>query len=475
MIKRQFSELDILIVAREVSKFLKKHKVKQINRLSRGYIIHFFKTSLQLVVVPHPASPHTYLTDTDIEASEGHRFSPLLTGYILDSVKVVQGDRIMFLRFSKKRPYPDHNILAVEFTGKDSNSCVINDEGQIVAVSRVTKRLAVGKPYSPPPKPRFSLFDADESTLKKLIPWLMDEFLHRFGEFDGQKWRNFLMQLVESPEPTLYCENNQPVMFSPTPLNAFEHLQSCSFELYSQAVEAFFSENSFREAESRVERTRKRIMDEIRKLSDFEKYRRWGEYIIAHINEIPPNARELEIDGEKVRLDVADTVAEAAEHYFSVYRKQKRGLEKLMQRLKELSSSDGTERSRQKRSGRQNQNPARPYRVFYSPSGFRVLVGKSAAGNELITFGLAADHDLFFHARGVPGAHVILKRDAPSIDVPQEDIEFAARLALKHSRAAKDGKGDVTYTERRFVKKPSGSPAGLVILERENVINVRLD
>ena len=89
-----------------------------------------------------------------------------------------------------------------------------------------------------------------------------------------------------------------------------------------------------------------------------------------------------------------------------------------------------------------------------------------------MTFEIGAREDLFFHVKGGKGAHVILKTGGREPD--EEDLIFAARLALSHSNLAADGKGLVSYTARRYVKRLPGQP-GTVVLEREKIIQVRLD
>ena len=96
-----------------------------------------------------------------------------------------------------------------------------------------------------------------------------------------------------------------------------------------------------------------------------------------------------------------------------------------------------------------------------APDGSRVLVGRSPAENADLTFRVANPGDLWFHARGTPGAHVVLQRDdrrTPS----QRDVEFAASLAAAHSKARASGKVPVDYTQRKHVRKRPDAPPGLV-------------
>ena len=98
--------------------------------------------------------------------------------------------------------------------------------------------------------------------------------------------------------------------------------------------------------------------------------------------------------------------------------------------------------------------------VYRSPSGYRVLVGRNNLQNEQLTFHTAGKRDLWFHAKGVPGSHVILVCDGE--EPPAEDYTFAAQLAAYYSKA-EGAQFPVDYTRVGMVKKPSGARPGFVI------------
>jgi predicted ribosome quality control (RQC) complex YloA/Tae2 family protein len=105
--------------------------------------------------------------------------------------------------------------------------------------------------------------------------------------------------------------------------------------------------------------------------------------------------------------------------------------------------------------------------------GWEALVGASAQGNALVTFDLAQADDVWLHARGVPGAHVILaQRGEPRREPPAAALERAAQLAAWHSAARSAGRADVDYVERRHVRKIPNGPAGLVRYANERTLRV---
>ena len=107
-----------------------------------------------------------------------------------------------------------------------------------------------------------------------------------------------------------------------------------------------------------------------------------------------------------------------------------------------------------------------------TPDGSRILVGRNPAENAELTFRVARSDDLWFHAQGVPGAHVILTRDdrTPPSD---RDLQAAAAVAAFHSKARASAKVPVDYTLRKYVRKRQDAPAGLVWYTRPKTVYAR--
>ncbi len=105
-----------------------------------------------------------------------------------------------------------------------------------------------------------------------------------------------------------------------------------------------------------------------------------------------------------------------------------------------------------------------------SADGFPLLIGKNSRQNEAVTFHEAASNDLWLHARGVPGAHVIIKSGGRL--VPRQTIEEAASLAAYYSQSRGNTSVPVDYTQQRYVRHMKGGGPGMVIYERERTISV---
>src|SRR5262245_22174200 len=106
------------------------------------------------------------------------------------------------------------------------------------------------------------------------------------------------------------------------------------------------------------------------------------------------------------------------------------------------------------------------------PGDWLVLAGRTDAANDYLSLELAGPRDLWFHIRGMPGGHVVLR--VPAGMAPDRAIEdLAARLAPYHSKARSAGTVAVSCTEGRNLSKPRGSKPGTVSIRRERVLKVR--
>jgi len=109
------------------------------------------------------------------------------------------------------------------------------------------------------------------------------------------------------------------------------------------------------------------------------------------------------------------------------------------------------------------------FRRQQTPGGHEVLIGRNNRQNDQLTFRLAGDYDLWFHAQEIPGSHVLLRLQAG--DVPDEaDLQFTADLTAYYSRARQSEQVPVIYTEPKHVYKPKGAKPGIAIYKNERVI-----
>ncbi|MBI3724775.1 DUF814 domain-containing protein, partial [bacterium] len=105
----------------------------------------------------------------------------------------------------------------------------------------------------------------------------------------------------------------------------------------------------------------------------------------------------------------------------------------------------------------------------FDSRGFTILVGRSNEENDRLTLTVARGNDLFFHVRGFPGSHVIVRTERDK-SVPLETLLDAAALAVHYSKVRGNTRADVSYTPRKYVRKPRGAKPGLVEISNEKTI-----
>jgi len=113
-----------------------------------------------------------------------------------------------------------------------------------------------------------------------------------------------------------------------------------------------------------------------------------------------------------------------------------------------------------------------PWR-FRSREGWDVLIGRSSEANDHLTLHIARPEDYWFHAHGCPGSHVVLRRGKGANEPSKATLEEVASWAAFHSKARTAGKVPVIYTQKKYVRKPRGTKAGTVYVEREKMLMVR--
>jgi predicted ribosome quality control (RQC) complex YloA/Tae2 family protein len=118
---------------------------------------------------------------------------------------------------------------------------------------------------------------------------------------------------------------------------------------------------------------------------------------------------------------------------------------------------------------RSNSESKSNFHRYRTPNGFEVLIGRNNRQNDQLTFRVAGDYDLWFHAQEIPGSHVLLRVEPGA--VPEEaDLQFTANLASYYSRARQSDQVPVVYTQPKYVYKPKGAKPGIAIYKQERII-----
>lgn len=312
-------------------------------------------------------------------------------------------------------------------------------------------------------------------------------------------------------EPVIVYEGEEPVAFSAVPLTLYEDLEQEQFEDISDLLVRFYSKKDIysrmhqkstdlrKVLASAVERTSKKYDIQRKQLKDTEKrdkYRIYGELLQTYGYQIQPGDKSATVmnyytDEEiTIPLDETLTPVENANRYFNKYNKLKRtyeasltlveeskaALEHLLslQNSMEIATSEadlseikeemimsGLIKAKPGKKNGVKQEKSKPLH-YISSDGFHMYVGKNNLQNDRLTFKTAGPKDLWFHAKEMPGSHVIVKLEGAE-DVPDTTYEEAARLAAYYSSGKTSPKVEIDYTRRSNLKKPPQSNPGYVI------------
>jgi len=273
--------------------------------------------------------------------------------------------------------------------------------------------------------------------------------------------------------------------------------------------------------EKKVKRLIEKLKKEKKEVEMKEELRRKGELLKYNLGKISPGNSSCELEdftggNIKIELDPGISIRENMERYFKKYRKlkkkerwiyrrieeQEKKLE-LLRRLQEYIENSDSDMvntapleflkvsglhltgelikrfeimlSDDERKKRNVEKPSRrKYLLFYSRSGKRILVGKSAEGNDELLKSIARGNDLWFHAEAVPGSHVILQYDKQGL-FSDQDIIDAANLCLYFSQLRKQKSGNIVFTHCKYVRKLKGKAPGKVIYHQNQTLFLKLD
>ncbi|XHR85915.1 MAG: NFACT RNA binding domain-containing protein [Gloeotrichia echinulata GP01] len=116
-----------------------------------------------------------------------------------------------------------------------------------------------------------------------------------------------------------------------------------------------------------------------------------------------------------------------------------------------------------------NEAASSNYHRSRTPSGFELLIGRNNRQNDQLTFRVAGDYDLWFHAQEIPGSHVLLRLE-PGAVPEASDLQFAANFAAYYSRGRQSDQVPVVYTQPKHVYKPKGAKPGIAIYKQERIL-----
>lgn len=320
--------------------------------------------------------------------------------------------------------------------------------------------------------------------------------------------------------PCMIKSGREPVEFSAVPLLLYPDCIHVSYNSISAVLEDYYAQkNTYthirqktadlrRIVTTALERTRKKYDLQQKQLKDCDKretYRVYGELLHTYGYGLAEGAKSITVPnyytGEEltIPLDPTMTAAENAKKYFDRYSKQKRTFEALTVLTSEthdeilhlesvatsldlaVAEADLTQIReelvacgyiRKKRTDRKATGKSKPFH-YLSSDGFHIYVGKNNYQNDELTFRFASNSDWWFHAKGIPGSHVIVKAEGK--ELPDRCFEEAARLAAYYSKGRGSEKVEIDYVERKHIKKPNSSKPGFVVYYTNYSLSIDTD
>ena len=361
-------------------------------------------------------------------------------------------------------------------------------------------------------------------TLTGISPLIAEEICHRcslessqsalsFSDLEQVHLYHTFSRLIEEVKagnfhPNIIYKGKEPIEFSCVELTQYQDLVSKEFSSISSTLEEYYAmKNTITRIRQRstdlrrivgtaLDRNRKKYDLQLRQLKDTEKrdkYRVYGELINTYGYGLDEGAKKLEAlnyyTNEMVTIPLDPTLSarENAQKNFDRYNKLKRTYEALSELITQtkaeidhlesistaldiaLSEADLVQIKeemiqygyiRRKGTGKKVKITSKPFH-YVSSDGFDIYVGKNNLQNEELTFKFAVGNDWWFHAKGCPGSHVIVK--SGGAELPDTTFEEAARLAAWYSKNRGGDKVEIDYVEKKHVKKANGGAPGFVI------------
>ena len=319
--------------------------------------------------------------------------------------------------------------------------------------------------------------------------------------------------------PCIVLKDNLPLEFSSIPLTCYkdylsENMEMQYFDSISTVLEEYYAKKNQitrirqksadlrRIVNTTIEREAKKYDLQTKQLKDTEKretYRIYGELITAYGYGVEAGSKSMQAlnyytnEEITIPLDTTITPMENAKKHFEKYNKLKRTYEALSVYIKEtkealdymetvrlsldlaLTEDDlnaikeeliqsGYLRRHIEKNGKKKQQKVKLKNTplhYLSSDGYHLYVGKNNLQNDELTFQFATNADWWFHAKGIPGSHVILKSDGK--EIPDRTYEEAAALAAYYSKGRDNDKVEIDYIEKKQVKKPAGAKPGFVV------------
>ena len=486
----------------------------------------FGRIQLTQTTFENPAQPSTFIMV----------LRKYLQGALIESIEQVENDRIVEMTVSNKNEIGDHiqATLIIEIMGKHSNILLVDKSShkileviKHVGFSQNSYRtLLPGSTYIAPPSTEshnpftvkdeklFEILQTQETTAKHL-----QSLFQGLGRDTANELENILVSDKLSTFRNFFNQETKPCLtetsFSPVP---FANQVGESFTSLSDLLDTYYKDKAerdrvkqqaselIRRVENELQKNRHKLKKQEKELlatDNAEEFRQKGELLTTFLHQVPNDQDQVILDNYytnqpiTIALNKALTPNQNAQRYFKRYQKLKEavkyltdlieetkatilylesvetvlnqtGLEEIAEIREELIQT-GFIRRRQRE---KIQKRKKPEQYLASDGKTIIYVGRNNLQNEELTFKMARKEELWFHAKDIPGSHVVISGNLDPSDEVKTD---AAELAAYFSQGRLSNLVQVDMIEVKKLNKPTGGKPGFVTYTGQKTLRVTPD
>ncbi|KEQ46548.1 Rqc2 family fibronectin-binding protein PavA [Streptococcus oralis] len=486
----------------------------------------FGRIQLTQTTFENPAQPSTFIMV----------LRKYLQGALIESIEQVENDRIVEITVSNKNEIGDHiqATLIIEIMGKHSNILLVDKSShkileviKHVGFSQNSYRtLLPGSTYIAPPSTEslnpftakdeklFEILQTQELTTKNLQSLfqglgrdtanelesiLVSDKLSTFRNFFGQETKPFLTKTSFSPVP-FANQVGEPFTSLSDLLDIYYKDKAERDRVKQQASELI------RRVENELQKNRHKLKKQEKELlatDNAEEFRQKGELLTTFLHQVPNDQDQVVLDNYytnqpiTIALDKALTPSQNAQRYFKRYQKLKEAVKYLTELIEETKATilylesvetvlnqagleeiaeireeliqTGFIRRRQREKIHKRKKPEQ----YLASDGKTIIyVGRNNLQNEELTFKMARKEELWFHAKDIPGSHVVISGNLNPSDEVKTD---AAELAAYFSKGRLSNLVQVDMIEVKKLNKPTGGKPGFVTYTGQKTLRVTPD
>ena len=485
----------------------------------------FGRVQLTETTFENPAIPNTFIMV----------MRKYLQGAVIEAIQQVENDRILEISVSNKNEIGDSVAvtLVIEIMGKHSNIILLDKaSGKIIeAIKHVGfsqnsyRTILPGSTYVAPPQPSsLNPFTVGDEKLFEILhtedlePKRLQQIFQGLGRdtatelsdrLTADKLKTFRAFFASPTQPSLTEKSFSALLFSDS---------KTQMSTLSELLDTFYRDKAerdrvnqqaselIRRVENELEKNRKKLGKQVEELlatENAEEFRQKGELLTTFLHQVPNDQDKVELDnyytGEKIiiSLDKALTPNQNAQRYFKRYQKLKEAVKHLTSLIEEtrttilylesvetaLAQASLTEIAEireelvqtgfiRRRQREKIQKRQKPEKYLATDGQTIILVGRNNLQNDELTFKIAKKDELWFHAKDIPGSHVVITGNLQPSDEVKTD---AAELAAYFSKARLSNLVQVDMIETRKLNKPTGGKPGFVTYTGQKTLRVTPD